>query len=267
MEIDSSDLKYIDPGSFSPERPTRIDVRTPQCVIPLLVVRRAEARRLVVLCNGAVDLARSGGEPVFQRSSWWSEIQAHQIYVCDPVTVGADALSLGWAQWSLQHWLVPEIARACQHVYRALGVAPDHERLYFGSSAGGFLACGLVGLDPGARAVVNNPQFDWTRWFPPAVNALRNQRLDGLLPSVLRQEHAPRTNVLSFLATQPELPSIEYWVNLMSAHDRDIQLAELDRAVEAHPRLRDSIHVRPYVDGESKHNPLSKDETLSLLNT
>lgn len=258
-------LDELDPGYFEGDTPRRVDIVTKYCVIPLLVVRRPGADSTVIMCNGAVDQKISGGRPVFQRSTWWRDIAQHQIYVCDPATVGDGAVSLAWGQYSREYWTVPDTARAVQAIAKVLGSAPPDKHVYYGSSAGGFLALALLYHDPEAKAVVNNAQFDWTRWYAPAVNKLRARRLKSMLPADLRSRYPLRTNVLNLLSTMPHEPLVEYWVNTASDHDRDIDLPEFERFIQGFPTFGSTITCHEYHDPQAGHNPLAKGDTLQIL--
>lgn len=251
--------------SFTVDSPQRVDVVTANCVIPLLVVRRSDAQSTVVMCNGAVDQNISKGKPVFQRSTWWQDIDQNQIYVCDPATVGNQALSLAWGQYSLRYSVTPDTSQAVQTLARLLGSTQPHQRAYFGSSAGGFMALSLLFHDPEARALVNNAQFDWTRWFAPAVNSLRKARLGNRLPADLRKKYPQRTNVLKLLSTLSSSPRVDYWVNMESDHDRNIDHPEFEKFRQEHPELSQNMRCHEYRDAKAGHNPLSRNNTLKIL--
>lgn len=265
LSVHVDHLGYLGLGHFLVDTPRRLDVVTEYCVIPLLVVRRSGADRTMVLCNGAVDQDISGGKPVFQRSTWWRDIDQHQIYVCDPATVGRHAVSLAWGQYSLDYWTAPDTAHAVRFVAELLGSTGAEQRAYYGSSAGGFMALALLYHDPYARALVNNAQFDWTRWFAPAVNELRSKRLGKLLPSDLRDKYPLRTNVLNLLSTMSRAPRIDYWVNMASNHDREIDHPEFERFLRDFSSLAATMQCHEYHDPEAGHNPLSKADTLRIL--
>ncbi|MBD2765037.1 hypothetical protein IEE91_07530 [Kocuria sp. cx-455] len=265
LSVHLNHLDDLGAERFADDIPRRLDVVTDYCVIPLLVVKRSGAERTMVLCNGAVDQDISGGKPVFQRSTWWREIDQHQIYVCDPATMGQHAVSLAWGQYSLDYWTAPDTARAVRSVAELIGSTNPEQRAYYGSSAGGFMALALLYHDPEARALVNNAQFDWTRWFAPAVNALRYKRLAKLLPADLRDKYPLRTNVLNLLSTLSQPPRVDYWVNTASEHDREIDYPEFERFSRNFPSLAVTMRCHEYRDTGAGHNPLSKADTLRIL--
>ncbi|WP_295108570.1 hypothetical protein [uncultured Kocuria sp.] len=246
--------------------PVRLDVLYGTLRIPLLVVRRPSAHSMTVLCNGAVDLTRSHGEPVFQRSSWWSDIESHQIFVCDPGTVGSDALSLAWFQETPPAWLPTPVSRSISVVSKLLEVNDPRQRVYYGSSAGGFIALSLLAMDPGARAVVNNAQFDWTRWYAHQVQPVLDAHFPGKDAAYVRRHLPHRANVLHYLAKKCERIRVDYWVNLASDYDRTIPLRTFEKFFKTRDGAGDDVAVHRYDIPKQGHNPLGKDFTLQVLN-
>ncbi|GGG64144.1 hypothetical protein GCM10011374_29620 [Kocuria dechangensis] len=261
-----AELRDFDADRLIPDEHNRIDVVTDYFTMPLLVVPRTGADKLVVLNNGAVDQHRAAGEPVFQRSTWSDEIRHHQIYVYDPATGGPEYLSLGWGQVSPEKWAAFYIGRVVRTLAVKLGVSDPRDRMYFGSSAGGFMALALLADDEGARAVINNAQFDWTRWMATGVNALRHARFGGMLPADIRARFPLTANVLNLLARRGRPLRIDYHVNVASTHDRKEDLPTFNAFLAQHPQLCGDVKVHHYFDRSAGHNPLAKPDTLGLLN-
>ena len=266
ITIPLADLRSFDAGSLAADVHHRIDVVTDYFTIPLLVVPRSGADRLVVLNNGAVDQERAAGAPVFQRSTWSHEIRHHQIYVHDPATGPPDFLSLGWGQMSPEKWAAFYIGRVVRILAAQLGVTDARNRMYFGSSAGGFMALALLADDEGALAVINNAQFDWTRWMATGVNALRHARFGGMLPAEIRAKHPLTANVLNLLVKRGKPLRIDYHVNVASTHDRKEDLPTFNAFVAKHPQLCADVRVHHYFDRSAAHNPLPRPGTLRLIN-
>lgn len=262
ITVHLDNIEQLDSNSFTEEIPQRLNVVTKHCVIPLLVIKRRQARRTVIMCNGAVDLARSKQQPVFQRSTWWPDIPHHQIYICDPATTGEDAVSIAWGQYSAAYWIVPDTSWIVRTIADSLFNSQGIDRIYFGSSSGGFLALALLAYDTQAKAVVNNAQFDWTTWYPSHVEALRVQRLESKPLSHLNRS---RTNVLQLLATKGVQPRIDYWVNTALPHDRQKAWPQFEQFLQENPTLTSTISFQRYNDDNAGHAPLSKEHTLSLL--
>lgn len=256
----------LDSESFPVDTQVRLTIRRGErAALPLLVVRRPEAERVTILFNGAVDLERTGGEPVFQRSSWWRSIPSHQIYVCDPGTAGEDALSLNWGQESLAHDALPDIGAAIRALCSALGVQDSRRRTYFGSSAGGFLALMTAAQDDDPHVIVNNAQFDWTRWMVGGVKAICARRFPGSSPASLRRAIPWRTSALRRLSRRDQPLNVDYWVNTASPHDLKVDLPQAMSFLRSERALAERFRIHRYSDPVALHNPLGREETLSLL--
>ena len=141
--------------------------------------------------------------------------------------------------------------------------AAIEQSIYYGSSGGGFTALGLVGLDPGACAVVNNAQFDWTTWFSTAVEATRVKRLRSVELSHLSKLPLDRRDVLQQLAMLPTSPEVQYWVNIALKHDRQVSLHQWERIIEEFPHFHERMTCRRYYDESVGSPPLGKSETIA----
>ncbi|WP_156523334.1 hypothetical protein [Kocuria sp. ICS0012] len=267
QQVSLTEIDHLNFASETRDDPRcRLDVDVDGLSIPLLVVPRQGAQRVAILSNGAVDQALANRQAVFQRSSWYNEISHHQIYVSDPATGAPDFLSLAWGHVTEEHWAVEAIGRAVKAVAARLGVVDCRQRVYFGSSAGGFMSLALLAEDPGARAVVNNAQFDWTRWMPTGVNALRHARFGSKLPAAIRELHPLTSNVLSLLVHKNHPVTIDYHVNVASVHDHQQDLPLFEAFVRDHPELCGDVRIHKYAHFAHGHNPMPKPDTLRIIN-
>jgi len=260
-------LRTLSADDFPEEHPIRVDVTTPEISIPLLVVKREHADRLTVLNNGAVDLKRSQGRPIFQRSSWWQEINTHQIYVCDPGTVGTDALPLNWMQGTPPLWVNSQITKSVRIIAAQLGIRDPKKRTYFGSSAGGFAALLQFRADKQAMCLINNAQFDWTRWYAHQVTPVLQRHFSGRTAADVRRYWPYRANALEHLLRTPGPLRVDYHVNMASSYDAKIQLPIFESFFSSNPSSCGSVNVCRYYDNEQGHNPLHKEATLDFLNS
>ncbi|MBN6754223.1 hypothetical protein JRG18_07340 [Kocuria palustris] len=266
--VDLEEMIDLPRALFQPDEPVRLDVTLGTGnVLPLLVIARAGADQVLIMNNGAVDLERSQGLPVFQRSSWSSHILSHQIYVCDPGTVGDEGLSLNWMQAQMPAWMPTQVTRATRVVSAKLGVSAPERRTYFGSSAGGYAALVELAADRGARAIVNNAQFDWTRWYAPQVKSVLDARYSGRLAADVRKRWPHRTSALKQLARGNQPLRIEYWVNMASKYDREIPLKHFQDFFTKHPELCEDVITHRYHDPQMGHNPMPQGRTLEILNS
>lgn len=267
LQVTLDELAALSADVFREEQPCRLDLVTPETAIPLLIVRRARANRLLILNNGAMDLGRSNGAPTFQRSSWWKDLASHQIYICDPGTIGKNAISINWFQSQPPLWSTAYVAKAIRQISKHLGVTNARNRTYFGSSAGGFAALLQLCADKNAHCIVNNAQFDWTRWFPNEVRTILNLHFNGRTAADVRNSWPYRTNALEFLARTPKPLYIDYHVNMASSYDRDVQLPILERFLAVHPEICGLVCIHRYYSEREGHNPMSISKTINILNS
>lgn len=266
ISVDISDIAIFPKSQLVKGALQRIDVITDQGALPFKIKHMPESKNLTIFSNGAVDLDRSGGEPVFQRSTWTDEISSQQIFVCDPGTVGPNALSLSWGQLSQEYWAIPEISVAIRSLSAIMGVNYGANRIYFGSSAGGFMSMCLAALDAQSHAIVNNAQFDWTRWMPEAVNKLRSARFRNLLPADIRRNYPQRSNALNLIKAVGDRCTVTYYVNVSSPHDANIDLKELENFIDAWEAGRKIFKINRYRDPATLHNPMSKPKIVKIIN-
>ena len=129
------------------------------------------------------------------------------------------------------------------------------------------MALALLADDPGACAVINNAQFDWTRWMATGVNPLRQARYNNMLPVHLRARHPLRTNVLHLFIKRHHPLRIDYHVNSSSEHDHQVDRPMLEDFIRSHSSLTLGVRILPYENPEAGHNPLPKEQTLRILHS
>lgn len=266
LHVDITRIDHLRWPSVNRRTELRIDLATPDFTLPALLVINPGAKQLIILNNGAVDRERSQGKPVFQRSTWSYQIPAHQLFLCDPLTTGQGPLSLAWGQVTSETTIYPAVHELVAAVSRRLGVVAQ-DRTYFGSSAGGFMALMEHGLDPGSRALVNNAQFDWTRWWAAGVMPMLSHVFGGATAAETRKTHPLRTNALAHLQRTRVPPRFTYLVNLASKHDRTVELPQYHNFVAEHAGERSQLVFQSYFDAHSGHGPLSITKTLPFFTT
>jgi len=173
---------------------------------------------------------------------------------------------LSWGQIGTNYWAVPDLAQAVRQISSILGVRNAEDRLYFGSSAGGFMALAMASSDNGCRVVINNAQFDWTRWMAGSVNALRSARFNNALPAALREQYPERTNALNLLRERRGPRSVDYLYNVASPHDREVDATKMRVFLSRNPHFREVVRMISYRDPVAGHNPLPPGLTTAWLN-
>lgn len=229
------------------------------------VLRSSEA--LLVMYNGALDLSIAT-HPVFQRSSWDSELPCNIVNVEDSTCYLADDLAIGWGQGVSDRYYSEDIAEIIRVVSRSIGVQEGSRHLHFGSSAGGYQAIVGAALDPGSRACVNNPQIDWTKFFVrSAVDRLVGVSFGGIGLDSLREELPHRVNCIEYAARSGYFPPIDYYVNCGFESDLNSQFQEFLGMASRLPVETewDLVNCYVYRDTDRKHNPMSQERSLDAI--
>lgn len=229
--------------------------------------RRSTSQRLVVFYNGAVDRSRAANGLVFQRRTWADDVEASVLILPDATLFGRDGLAIGWGLGDPDDWFIRRASSFSRALSAELGVA-DHDRVYFGSSAGGTQALFSSVLDKGSRALVNNPQLNWVNYdVPSAVNRAVSAVFGTLSPEEVLDAFPERVSFLSLVELEHHFPPVRYYLNARSLPDWNDQFLPLMRAV---PVLREmlvpALDVRVYHDADSGHSPLARGQALSELN-
>lgn len=264
LHLDLGDLAALTREDFPVDRPVRLDVEIGADLLPMLVVRRS-GQRAVSFYDGPVDVTKTHGAPAFQRAAWWPEIDRHQVHVADPGSVGHTALKTSWGQLHPQRSAVPDAVKAIRAVTAVLGVPDARHRTHFGSSSGGFWAWNAALLDPGSRAVVSNPQIDWTTWSTTATAALLEQRLSGVTVQDFRRRHPGRCNVLEAWRTAHHPARVDYWANTATPYEANVELPRLRGFQHQHPELTTNLRVHDYHDERAVHAPLDRQRAVSAI--
>lgn len=234
--------------------------------IPVLVrLNWGNQKRLLVTYNGAIQRSKAPDGIVFQRSSWLDEIEASVIQISDPTLRRHQRLQIGWGQYSKENWAIDSFKELIDQLRVEFELGDPNQTTHYGSSAGGFQAACTATLDRGSRAVINNPQLDWSRYNPTFVRALLRDVFEG---STLDEVPPDRISALSYFETQQYVPQIDMYTNIASDGDVDDQLIpSLEKLrslsiVGKKPRI--VTHL--YHDDALGHNPLGKPTSLKIIN-
>jgi len=228
---------------------------------------KANSDKLVILLNGAVDRNRSDG-PVFQRSSWVSDIPANVLNIADPTVNETNRLSIGWGQ-SVRGVALDDMSSMAIQIGNMLGVVNGDDRIYFGSSAGGFQAVQLATRDVGSKAIVNNPQTDWTYYMQTSVNAVRRDVYDSLPIEWIRDQYPGNCSIASALKQFGYYPEIDYYVNAESESDVNVHLRRFISEISdfENKEILKKLKINFYGDPVAGQNPLPKGRTISIINS
>ena len=258
------------PGDRIERRPglfQRFDFHAGTVTVPALLWSRVEPTgRLVIAFNGAVR--RTPGkvpQEIFQRRTWVDDFDADVLFISDPTLRTDNQISIGWGQGAPGRFALPAMAQTARFVAECLEV-PSAARLYFGTSAGGFQALQTAARDEGSRALVNNPQIDWTKYIPVYVTTIARQIYEGATPEETAENFPDRTSTAHAFAEFGHIPRTRCLLNAASENDALAQLPALVDALPAQSGERSCFDVSLYSDVRGGHNPLSKAATAAAVN-
>lgn len=244
-------------------------VRVDEVTVPILFHSKNDpVDGLLITYNGAIQRSKAPDGIVFQRSSWLQDFDANVLQLADPTMCLHRKLQIGWGQYTKNQWAIDAYAKIVSEFRDHFDLAPALKSLHYGSSAGGFQAACVSALDRESKALVNNPQLDWSRYVPAFVNALLRDVFDGEeLNSVI--ERVPwRVNALKFFEYAGYTPELQILVNLASEGDFVNQLKPFldELPTLALDSRRPRLSIEPYCDGLLGHNPLPKPYTIMRIN-
>lgn len=229
-----------------------------------------DSENILILYNGAYsNTIERKSEPVYQRCTWVADFDCLVINIDDPtIRLGKDCV-IGWGQGTLDDYFSVSFNYFLQKIYKFLRIEESRNRIHFGSSAGGYQAVVAASLDYGSRAIVCNPQIDWTKHFLTShVDRLRNMSFKGFSVEALQTMYPDRCNCITFAKKHGNIPSIDFYVNAQFAHDITNQLGcfidELG-SFDSQSLLKDRDFEIYITHASRGHNPPSKDETISYV--
>ncbi|MED1740713.1 glycosyl transferase family 2 [Bacillus swezeyi] len=227
---------------------------------------KLSSNTLLILGSGAID-PKKHTLPVFQRHSWADEIACSTIFYNDP-TLYLGNINIGWGQGDEEHFYLETISEIIMKITEMLNIKPENTTFY-GSSAGGFTSLFLSGLVKGSTALVNNPQTIVINYYQSHVLKMLETSYKKKGLEDVPQQLKYRLSIPEFYKKINYIPNIIYHQNLACDHDINRHfhpfINELFELTKQKPHVK-KIECHFYYDEEKGHNPLSKEETLAILN-
>ncbi|OFT65264.1 hypothetical protein [Corynebacterium sp. HMSC05D03] len=248
----------------------RFIVAVGECQVPVLVQPTAKYEdTLLVTYNGAIQRTKAPDGIVFQRSSWLDEFESPVIQIADPTMVKHKRLQIGWAQYSKNDWSIAAMVKVIDAVRARFGLAGPARTLHYGSSAGGFQAICCATFDRGSKALVNNPQLDWSYYNERFVNALLRDVFEGGNIEDVRLSQPWRVSVVELFEVEGYIPETEVMLNIASAGDVQEQLKPtLEKMTKLVALGRVPLFTFGlYHDENMGHNPLARPHTVKKINS
>jgi len=233
--------------------------------VNLKVFIKPNNNKLVVFSNGAVDRTKKD-PPIFQRSSWYKEIDANCIFL-DDKTIHQALLNTGWGVGTADRHYLKDYSIIIKKIASLLSIH-DNNVTYYGSSAGGFMSIILATFHTDSLAIVNNPQIDLNKHFNPnSVNKL----FEAVFPNSKREDiiknYSERINVVENILKQEYMPNLVYIQNKQSIPDMNIHYNPFFESIEKHQLDISSVQSILYNNEKLGHNPLNQETTLFFINT
>ncbi|WP_062320337.1 hypothetical protein [Halolactibacillus sp. JCM 19043] len=218
-------------------------------------------KRAIIFGSGAYNPQKLS-PPIFNRYSWKDEFNCTTIYYNDP-TLYLEKVNLGWGYGTENHHYLKTISEILKILLNKLEITQS-ETLFYGSSGGGFTSIGLSTMIKKSKALVNNPQIFIDNYYETirgnlkeAVYKSRNAKLD---------QH--RSNLIYLFKLENNIPEIFYAQNITCNHDVNKhllpfikELTQIDSTL-----FKQKIRIHLYSNKEEGHTPMSKEETLKIIN-
>lgn len=248
--------------------PYRVLVKYRSYRFPLMIhLGNHPSQTLLTLYNGAVDRARSRNGIVFQRSSWIEDFKTDLVAFADPTLLKNRSLTIGWSQLSEAVYGSYAYAIILRRLREVLDLAASERTVHFGSSAGGFQAISTATYDRGSSVVANNPQLDWSRYLPAAVEKLTNTVYAGRDFHQIYADYPHRVRVSELFRKHNYAPQMDLYINALSPIDLEMQVQPFLKEMETVDgvALDGLANFHLYFDRSARHSPKGRAETVKMI--
>ncbi|WP_429110983.1 hypothetical protein [Aeromonas rivipollensis] len=224
---------------------------------------KKESKKLVIMFPGSIDRSKIS-PPVYQRWSWHNEICANILSVNDPTLFLAEHLRIGWLLGTKDK---DYTALFCEFLNKCLRfIFPDvDELLFYGSSAGGFMAMQVASRYEGCKVLVNNCQTDVLKYRKKHVNDMLGVSFSGMSILDIQETYGERVSLIKRYASSP-MPRVIYMQNIADDfHMKNHFLPFINSFNNVSLGENTSLTIQLYRDDKTGHGPLSKDLSLAQL--
>ncbi len=229
-------------------------------------------KELTIMLPGAVN--RNKNIYNFQRYSWSQDIDGSVISFLDPTVEESNELTIGWFQGNEKKYAIPVLVKLIKDLLIANNIKESNLTL-FGSSAGGFSSLKIADEFPNSRVMVINPQTRIFNYSYKEYQKIVNWVFPDLTPEKAKDIHKDRLKIE--LDTENRKSPILYYQNVDDGHhlrhhlkplleslnEQEYEIVDgLNKAFSTDKNLK----VIYYSDPKSGHSPLTKEDTVSILN-
>ncbi|UDN24413.1 hypothetical protein [Aeromonas veronii] len=226
--------------------------------------RFSKSDKLIVLGQGAVD-RKSKSLPNYQRISWLDELECNCIIIQDPTLFLYDNLPLGWCQGNKKQSAIPGFIDIIKYLTTSLNIKYSN-LCFYGSSAGGFSSLIFSPFFEESIVIVNNPQTNFLKYHQANVRALLRECFENITCEEYEEKHTyySAENVIS---KRKYIPKVFYYQNIADGFHLREHLIPFLKGIK-NIDLMESLHkinIFLYDDPKTGHNPLSKKQTINIL--
>ncbi|MEE1108204.1 MAG: glycosyl transferase [Macrococcus canis] len=220
--------------------------------------------KLVIFSNGAYD-PKKATPPIFMRSSWLDDYEFSTIFI-DDRTVHNNGLRIGWGVGNKERHFLIDYHEILVRIVEIMNF--NNENIYYyGSSAGGYMSIYLATLHKGTTAIVNNPQTYVTNYHRAAVEKLFEVVFTGMSEAQIRKNYAVRFSLTNAMKTFQNTPRIYYIQNARCQSDMKMHCTPFMEALKKYKIPSKKIQFIFYNNFSMGHNPISKEDTLRMINS
>lgn len=252
---------------------------------------KTASKRITFFFNGAIDPERANGRPVFQRTSFFPDIEGTCVSIPDPTQDAFRELKLGWGQGTPEVWGIATQVGVVEGIVEGWlklnNLNRDQALVQFhGSSAGGFQALMVGTFVRADRVLANNPQVDVLHYESLAAKKTMATSVygelaakDGEIEEVLglnaptdvymRQNWNRRLSLVALWSRTGYAPRSWLLVNSQSSTDVQLQMKPLLSFLSGSPGLNllPEVRLEMYASPERQHNPIGQQPTIHWINS
>jgi len=204
--------------------------------------------------------------PIFARSSWYKDYDANCLFVDDPTLHHSD-VTVGWGVGVPNHHYLESMSEIIIKITKFLKVYPA-QTIYYGSSAGGFLAMMMATLHKNSVAIANNPQVHVREYSQSSryLNLLKANFTDMTEQEIMSQ-YSIRFNAMELMTKENYVPKTFYLLNRLSPLDMDEQYRPFTEFLEKRSQVeKEKVQFLLY-GAEGGHNGIyPRDKNAGLVN-
>jgi predicted esterase YcpF (UPF0227 family) len=229
-----------------------------------------KGKKILIGLPGAID--RKKRIYNFQRYSWSKDVDYSFMSILDPTIHEKNELDIGWFQGKFNNYPLPKLVSLLKKLFIKNDIN-EEDVLFFGSSAGGFIALQLSNFFPLSKIVVINPQIYIDRYYKSKYTQLTSYSYKGMSHTEIKAKFNNRISVdIDF---SKRIAPIFYYQNREDKHHVTHHLSRyletLDKEVVEEVTIYDGldvnkkIYVISYSDSDKKHTPPNQEETLKII--